>query len=76
MKGTEKQIKWAEDIHDYNGIMTISCADYDKAVQDIMDSRMTDEDKQAAIESLFVSNGAVDGFAARMDHMYDKDKEE
>ena len=61
-------------IHDYNGIKTISWADYGKAVQDIMDSRMTDEDKNAAIDALYEANGAVEGGMARMDHMYDKEE--
>ena len=61
------------EMRDYNGVRTMSYADYGQAVKDIEDAQLTAEQKQNAIEKLFEANGAVEGCMARMDHMYDKE---
>ena len=61
------------EMRDYNGVRTISYADYGKAVAEIEAGQTTADEKQAALDALFDDNGAVAGWAARMDHMYDKE---
>ena len=61
------------EMRDYNGVRTMRHADYGQVVKDIENAQLTAEQKQEAIEKVFEANGAVEGWLARMDHMYDKE---